>query len=91
MMNSTSYKAFLFGVIATLLIAALAVNWSAAAPAQRQQQQIVKLERVVIVGKRASADTQVVRLPRVVIEGRSIGAEARLLAAGARCEPEKQC
>lgn len=42
------------------------------------EQQIVKLERVVIVGKRA----EVAQLPRIVVEGRR--ADAPVLVASAR-------
>jgi hypothetical protein len=55
--------------------------------------QVVKLERVVVVGKRAplggevllaEADSRVVeQLPRVVIEGRSSGAADAYVAAAA--------
>jgi hypothetical protein len=58
--------------------------------------QVVKLERVVVVGKRAPAGSDVLlaasdtsrveQLPRVVIEGRSsTPADTRVAAAAARC------
>ncbi|MDM4767038.1 hypothetical protein [Pelomonas sp. SE-A7] len=46
--------------------------------------QVHKLERVVVVGKRATeAGQQIAKLPRVVIEGRS--ASTLVAAAAPRC------
>lgn len=63
-MNTTA-KTFIVAIASVAAAAATGVTLAnhAAAPAT----EIVKLERVVIVGKRAEA---VAQLPRVVIEGR---------------------
>ena len=65
-MNAAT-QTFLIAVASVAAAAAIGVTLAdrMTAPAQ----EVVKLERVVVVGKRA--DTQVVaQLPRVVIEGR---------------------
>ena len=39
--------------------------------AQAAPQTLVKLERVVIIGKAIRAETQIVQLPRVIVTGRA--------------------
>lgn len=67
-MNTTA-QALIFAIAAVATAAAIGTGL-----AERTAQpatEIVKLERVVIVGKRAVAQAPVVaQLPRVVIEGR---------------------
>lgn len=64
---TTAAKTFIAAIAAVAASAAIGVGMAnrAAAPAT----EIVKLERVVVVGKRADTMT-VATLPRVVIEGR---------------------
>lgn len=64
---TTAAKTFIVAIAAVAASAAIGVGMAnrAAAPAT----DIVKLERVVVAGKRADAMT-VATLPRVVIEGR---------------------
>ena len=80
----------------TLVAAALIAIFGGAALMFAQaevttKQEVVKLERVVIIGKRASAGTQVARhveqLPRVVIEGRRAPAADGTQLARACSEP----
>ena len=62
--------------------------------ARAPKQQIVKLERVVIIGKRANPETQVAQrieqLPRVVIEGRRAQPDTQL-ASAKTCAPQTTC
>lgn len=64
---NTAAKTFIVAIASVAAAAAAGVGLAnrTAAPAT----EIVKLERVVIVGKRAHA-TVVAQLPRIVIEGR---------------------
>ena len=64
---NTAAKTFIIAIASVAAAAAAGVGLAnhTAAPAT----EVVKLERVVIVGKRAEATT-VAQLPRVVIEGR---------------------
>jgi len=66
-MNTTA-QALVFAVASVAAAAALGMGLSqrAATPAV----EIVKLERVVVIGQRAPAPAVVAQLPRVVIEGR---------------------
>ncbi|WP_422015280.1 hypothetical protein [Roseateles sp.] len=64
---TTAAKTFAVALAAVTAAAAIGVGLanSMAAP----EPQVVKLERVVVIGKRADAAV-VARLPRVVVEGR---------------------
>lgn len=78
-MNATAQN-FIIAITSVAAAAALGVALAnrTAAPAP----EVVKLERVVVVGKRAGAQAPVVaQLPRVVIEGRSVSSAAVTLAA----------
>ena len=55
------------------------------------QLQVVKLERVVIVGKRGYTDLEVVQLPRVEIVGRRGEAGSTLLASAQLCAAQTVC
>jgi hypothetical protein len=70
---NTAAKTFAFAIASVTAAAAIGVGLAdrTAAPAA----EVVKLERVVVVGKRA-ADPVVAQLPRVVIEGRRATAVA---------------
>ena len=78
-MNITA-QALVFAVASVSVAAAIGTGLAdtAAAP----EQQIVKLERVVIVGKRAEALTEIAVLPRVVVTGHR-AAEAEMQVASA--------
>jgi len=83
---------FSIALIATIF-GATALMFAQAEIAAPKHPEIVKLERVVITGKRAGADTQVAQqrieqLPRVVITGRR--AEADLQFAQA-CAAQTLC
>jgi hypothetical protein len=75
---NTAAKTFVLALASVAAAAAIGVGLAnrTAAPAT----EVVKLERVVIVGKRADA-TAVARLPRVVVEGRRAQPAATALAA----------
>lgn len=76
---NTAAKTFVIAIASVTAAAAIGVGLAngTAAPAT----EVVKLERVVIVGKRADT-TLIAKLPRVVIEGRrSTAAETTLAAA----------
>ncbi|WP_077033123.1 hypothetical protein [Pelomonas sp. KK5] len=62
--NDKYFAIGLVGIVAIFCSVALELAQASSTPAS---QDIVKLERVVIIGKRAPA---VAQLPRVVIEGR---------------------
>lgn len=89
MMNSTSYKAFFFGIVSALAISATFTYQTEAA--QAPAQEIVKLERVIIEGKRLQPNEQVAQLPRVVIEGRSLNHGVQLAAAQPVCVAQTLC
>jgi hypothetical protein len=77
-MNTTATtKSFaLFAIAAVAVVGAAMLS-----PAKPAAREIVQLERVVIVGKRAEAPV-IAQLPRVVITGRSAAAvDTRLAAA----------
>jgi len=75
---NTSAKALIFAVAS---VAAAASIGSGLVDRSAAQPEIIKLERVEIVGKRASADLEVVQLQRVLITGRSVGASEVQVAA----------
>ena len=85
---NTSYSAKTLVLFTVTVLAMLAVMMGAAllgSGGQAQATEIVKLERVVIVGKRSvEAPVQIAQLPRVVITGRSTPAatEPQLASAG---------
>ncbi|MDN3918841.1 hypothetical protein [Roseateles violae] len=90
-MNTSSKTLFVAGLIALVGSTGFVISAeNAAAP----KQEIVKLERVVIVGKRAAPATQVaqqqeiVKLPRVVVEGRRAPADTQLAVAKS-CAPQQ--
>lgn len=87
MMNSTSYKAFFFGIASALAISAAFTHQTEAA----QAPQIVQLERVIIEGKRLQPNEQVAQLPRVVIEGRSLNHGVQLASAQPVCAAQTLC
>lgn len=76
-MNTTA-KALVFA-IAT--VAGAAFVGTALAERTAPQGEIVKLERVVIHGKRAEASVVTAQLPRVVILGRTVAQLDRHVAA----------
>lgn len=87
-MNSTA-KALVFAVIA--VASAASIGMGLAERSQRSStttQEVVKLERVVIVGKRAP--TLIAQLPRVVITGhRNTQPSDTVLAAA--CSTTRTC
>lgn len=88
MMNSTSYKAFFFGVASALAIGAAFAQHTEAAQAPKA---VVQLERVIIEGKKLQTNEQVAQLPRVVIEGRSQVSGVQLAVAKQSCAPHTMC
>ncbi|MEJ6001535.1 hypothetical protein [Paucibacter soli] len=90
MMNSTSYKAFFFGIASALAISAAFTHQTETAQAPKQGE-IVKLERVIIEGKRLKTNEQVAQLPRVVIEGRSLNHGVQLASVQAVCDAQTLC
>ena len=80
---NTSAKALLFAVIA--VSSAAAIGTGLANLLNTPEPQIVQLERVVIVGKRAEAAVptaqRITQLPRVVVVGRSAAAASIQLAS----------
>jgi hypothetical protein len=94
-MNSLSIKSFAF--FFAVAITAVMMLGPGSGPKQHQQtaadQHIVKLERVVIVGKRsavAGPEVSIAQLPRVVITGRSMAATPELQLASARAGAKSQ-
>lgn len=97
-MNSTATRRF----VATLLIALIGafvlmagLSHPSAESRSQSAAQIVKLERVVITGKRAEpvqlARSDIERLPRVVVEGRRMNADVQLAALKPQCGTQAQC
>ena len=78
-MNTTA-KALIFAVVSVASAASIGIGL--ADRAAQPQREIVKLERVVIVGKRA-APVVVEQLPQVVVYGRSTAHDGVQLAARA--------
>lgn len=88
-MNTTA-QALIFAVASVASVAAIGLGLADhAANVAQAKTEIVHLERVVIVGKRASADVHVAmrvqQLPRVVIEGRRT-VQVEVATAGAEHE-----
>ena len=75
-------KTLILSLIATVALGATALAFSS----KPATQEVVKLERVVITGKRMQAE-QVAQLPRVVIEGR----RATQVAAVEQCSSTQVC
>ena len=88
-MNTATFKI----VTATALVALFSAAGMVMvhADAQQPEQQIVKLERVVVVGKRVSEVAQMEYLPRVVIEGRRTTEAVELAQADKRCTDPALC
>jgi hypothetical protein len=88
-MSLTATKTFVATVVLALVAAVTLALTHQVDGSSASHPAVVKLERVVVVGKRAvpasEGTQQIVRLPQVVIEGRSVGAEQRLAAAKASC------
>jgi len=86
-MSTATFKIFTAtAIVAVFGAAGLVLADADTAPAA----QIVKLERVVITGKRTTEMAQIEHLPRVVIEGRRADAEA-LAQADRRCTDPALC
>ena len=75
-MNTTA-KALVFAIVTVASAASIGMGLAD----RKAKTETVKLERVVIVGKRAEASTVIAQLPRVVITGRSAAHGAVQLAA----------
>lgn len=95
-MNATA-KTFLVAVFAVASAAVSALMLAGAAN-DAPKQEVVKLERVVVVGKRLAPVPQqlaqierIEQLPRVVIEGRRQAKATDSQLAQARCEAVTRC
>ncbi len=88
-MSRTATKTFVATIVLALVAAATLALTHQVDAGSASQPGVVKLERVVVVGKRAvpaaESTQQIVRLPQVVIEGRSVATEQRLAATKAAC------
>ncbi len=79
-MNITA-QALVFAVASVATAAAIGTGMGDYSAAQ-SNTEIVKLERVVVVGKRADASVQIEQLPRVVVTGkRSVEAEVQVASS----------
>ena len=95
---NTHTKTLFTALIAVAGAAAIGLGLAANTPDHKASaapaSQIVKLERVVINGKRAPATVQTAQyievLPRVIVEGRRADASVRL-AAAKTCNAETLC
>ncbi len=90
--NTLSIKSFalFFAVAAIAVLGGAMLDASGGANTAPSGQDIVKLERVVIVGKRSAIEAPevvVAQLPRVVITGRSAAATPDVQLASARTRP----
>lgn len=82
---NTSSRALVFALFAVTAAAAIGIgqaDWKVDAA-----DEIVKLERVVVVGKRADAPVVIAQLPRVVITGRSTAPADVQMAAACTAQP----
>lgn len=84
-MNTTA-SALIFAVVS--VASAASIGMALADYAARPQTEVVKLERVVIEGRRVPAEVKsalhVEQLPRVVIEGRrTVASDVQVAAAAA--------
>ncbi len=69
-------------VLATVTVASAAlIGMGLADRATKPDAQVVKLERVVIVGKRAAAPIVTASLPRVIVVGQSVARSHLQLAS----------
>ena len=88
-MSRSATKTFVATVVLALVAAATLALTHQVDGSSVNHSKVVKLERVVVVGKRAvpaaEGTQQIVRLPQVVIEGRSVATEQQLAAAKASC------
>lgn len=75
---NTTVKALIFSIVT---VAGAAFVGTALAESTAPQGAIVKLERVVVHGKRAEASVVTAQLPRVVILGRTVAHLDRHVAA----------
>lgn len=86
-MSRTATKTFVVTVVLALAAATTLALTHQVDGSSASHPAVVKLERVVMVGKRAvpaaEETQQIVRLPQVVIEGRSVLVEKRLAATQA--------
>jgi hypothetical protein len=70
-MNITA-QALVFAVASVATAAAIGTGLGEFSAQPAVGTEIVKLERVVVVGKRADASMQIVQLPRVVVTGHRV-------------------
>jgi len=70
-MNITA-QALVFAVASVATAAAIGTGLGEFSAKPAAGTEIVKLERVVVVGKRADASAQIVQLPRVVVTGHRV-------------------
>jgi hypothetical protein len=92
---NTSTKTLFTALIAVAGAAAIGLGLATSVtPSTSPASQIVKLERVVVNGKRAPATVQTAQrvevLPRVIVEGRRVDDSVRL-AAAKTCNAETLC
>ncbi|HEY4084037.1 MAG TPA: hypothetical protein VGM81_25385 [Burkholderiaceae bacterium] len=88
--TTATFKVF----TATALVALFGAAGLVLTHAEAQQAaapQIVKLERVVVVGKRVSELAQVEHLPRVVVRGHRANASVEMAQADKRCSDSAVC
>jgi hypothetical protein len=90
--NTLSIKsfAFFFAVAISALLGGAMLDANRGAQPSAAGQDIVKLERVVIVGKRSAVEAPelvIAQLPRVVITGRSTAATPDVQLASAGTKP----
>ena len=83
---SAQINTFLTALAAVTASAILALALAEPAAPVQPQQEIVKLERVVVIGKRSIADAQqaaqrIEKLPRVVVTGRRADAAMQVAMA----------
>lgn len=80
---NTNAKALVFAIVT--VASAASIGMGLAERSAQPRAGVVKLERVVVVGKRAAAAPAVVaQLPRVVITGRSMAAQSEAQYAAAK-------
>lgn len=92
-MNTSTKTLFVTALIAAIGLIGAAGLVVGQADKAALPQQIVKLERVVIVGKRADTTQlaqRIEQLPRVVIEGRRADA-ATVVASAKVCQAQTLC
>jgi hypothetical protein len=72
-------QALLFAIVT--VASAASIGMGLADRAAQPDVEVVKLERVVIVGKRAAAPVVTASLPRVIVSGRSVALADMQLAS----------